>query len=296
MRRHAVLVILAGCNQVFDLEPTVPAPELMLADEDLDTIPDDEDNCPSMPNAMQDDDDRDEVGNVCDNCPLISNNSQSTLGDADAIGDACDPHPMSDGDCLIVFDTFSDPSGFDGRWQKATGSGIADVRPEPGFIAIVPAPDATIGFVAVGVDSAAADVQLLARVTLTTGRIAATSHTTSAGTGSYSCGLEHVTTLEDARATAGGLFLNRPVSSQPIGRTTVLRLVSERADRMLEIACRVEHGVAVGAATMTTTNFTLPTLPGGGPGFQVKHDPAEVDAIAIYQYQPGTPCPLPILR
>lgn len=57
-------------------------------DSDEDGIPNDEDNCPNIPND-QTDTDGDGVGNECDNCPAVSNPTQAD-SDGDGIGDACE--------------------------------------------------------------------------------------------------------------------------------------------------------------------------------------------------------------
>jgi hypothetical protein len=85
---------------------TPPAPP----DADLDTVPDDIDNCPTAANADQADADGDGSGNVCDatpngpdadgdgipdagdNCPAAPNPDQADA-DGDRVGDACAPPP-----------------------------------------------------------------------------------------------------------------------------------------------------------------------------------------------------------
>jgi hypothetical protein len=59
-------------------------------DTDGDTIPDDEDNCPDIPNQTQTDTDTDGYGDVCDNCPFTDNPDQRD-SDGDGIGDVCEP-------------------------------------------------------------------------------------------------------------------------------------------------------------------------------------------------------------
>ncbi|MCA9563869.1 MAG: thrombospondin type 3 repeat-containing protein [Myxococcales bacterium] len=77
-----------------DLEPSDNVDEVdvpLLSDEDLDTVPDRDDNCVFDENTDQadTDDPNDGVGDVCDNCPETANASQAD-SDEDSVGDACD--------------------------------------------------------------------------------------------------------------------------------------------------------------------------------------------------------------
>jgi hypothetical protein len=75
MRVTMVLVALAVV--------LVTAGAALASDGDGDGIPDEQDNCPTMPNSDQADGDDDGVGDVCDNCPVDANGDQSNL---DAFG------------------------------------------------------------------------------------------------------------------------------------------------------------------------------------------------------------------
>ena len=59
-------------------------------DQDMDGIPDDQDNCPANANANQADTDGDGVGDACDNCPSDANADQAD-SDNDGVGDVCQP-------------------------------------------------------------------------------------------------------------------------------------------------------------------------------------------------------------
>jgi len=74
----------------FTYLPTNPCP--IIGDADLDTICDDVDNCPSVPNSLQENTDGEGGGDACDNCPSVVNPSQAD-GDIDGIGDDCDVCP-----------------------------------------------------------------------------------------------------------------------------------------------------------------------------------------------------------
>jgi hypothetical protein len=61
-------------------------------DDDADGIFDIEDNCDLVANPLQQDGDHDGVGNACDNCRGMPNPDQSNR-DGDSTGDVCDPQP-----------------------------------------------------------------------------------------------------------------------------------------------------------------------------------------------------------
>ena len=87
----AGLLVLAGCDVVFELHHDTPAS--FLADPDGDF-------------------DQDEVLNRDDKCPTLNDTEVFGAGvdtDEDGVGDACDPHPKQNGDCLILFDDFAEP-------------------------------------------------------------------------------------------------------------------------------------------------------------------------------------------
>ena len=63
-----------------------------IKDKDNDGVPDEKDNCPSVPNADQKDSDKDGIGDACDNCPNAKNDQQLDV-DKDGVGDVCDNCP-----------------------------------------------------------------------------------------------------------------------------------------------------------------------------------------------------------
>ncbi|MBL0218401.1 MAG: thrombospondin type 3 repeat-containing protein [Myxococcales bacterium] len=135
----AILILFAGCNFVYGLEPTGAAP-----DGDGDGVSDVEDNCTGITNSDQVDADADGLGDLCDLCPLVfdDRNHDEDLdgvgdrcdacpgfaefqrdGDGDGIGDLCDDVPSADTQ-RSVFDPFLelDP----GRWQTGPTSWRVD--------------------------------------------------------------------------------------------------------------------------------------------------------------------------
>jgi len=74
-----------------------------VVDTDGDTIADELDNCPGVPNVEQADADEDGVGDACDNCPALANDEQVDV-DEDGLGDDCDACPESDTEPTVVID------------------------------------------------------------------------------------------------------------------------------------------------------------------------------------------------
>lgn len=115
------------------------------SDTDGDGIPDDEDNCPTIPDASQADTDADGSGDACDacpadpfndgdgdgvcgdvdNCPLVANMDQADT-DGDGIGDACNEAEDPDGD---DFATAGDncPAIFNPNQADGDEDGFSDV-------------------------------------------------------------------------------------------------------------------------------------------------------------------------
>jgi len=75
------LHLFIGCEGT-----TTPPP----TDDDNDGVPNDDDNCPNVPNPGQEDADGDGVGDACDNCPNVSNPNQDPAACADLPGDDCE--------------------------------------------------------------------------------------------------------------------------------------------------------------------------------------------------------------
>lgn len=72
-------------------------PEFTL-DSDSDGVPDDDDNCPDIPNPDQGDTDEDGFGDACDSCPYVPSadqlDSDATPSASDGYADACDNCPF----------------------------------------------------------------------------------------------------------------------------------------------------------------------------------------------------------
>jgi hypothetical protein len=92
-------------------------------DADSDGILNASDNCPTTANPMQENEDSDALGDACDPCP-ISPSMVDT--DADGLPDACDPNPMSFGghvitDRIVFFDGFTNGPGLS-EIRRGTGT------------------------------------------------------------------------------------------------------------------------------------------------------------------------------
>jgi len=110
-------------------------------DDDGDTVPNSEDNCPSKSNKDQTNNDPDELGDACDNCDFVANPLQ-TDSDDDGAGDACDNcnvgctkvFPES-GTCANSLQTNSDGDALGDRCDNCKfidNPGQSDVNREPG--------------------------------------------------------------------------------------------------------------------------------------------------------------------
>lgn len=88
--RWLVVLLVAACNQVFDLDETVAID----TDSDEDGLLDVIDNCADVANPLQENQDGDALGDACDPCVIGSNENE----DGDALLDGCDncPHLAND--------------------------------------------------------------------------------------------------------------------------------------------------------------------------------------------------------
>src|SRR5262252_1919385 len=134
--RPVGLIAIAACNSALGIDHTTLAIDA-LADSDGDGVADELDNCPSLPNPSQSDVDHDGIGDACDDCPLVSDPDQHADADGDGVGDLCDPHPTLAKDCLIVLDTFGDPSTFASHWL-ALPAGTPDVVATASGVVVFP--------------------------------------------------------------------------------------------------------------------------------------------------------------
>jgi hypothetical protein len=298
--RLAVVVLLAACNQLYGLDPTVALPpaDSSLPDEDHDGTPDLTDNCPQLANDQSDDDD-DGLGNVCDSCPLFANLDQDDF-DGDGIGDVCDPEPTSATDCLIVFDSFDDPAALEQHWRVLADAGAAaSVEPTSGAVILHPKVDSELTLIAL--DDAGEpllgtfDVQMLGRADLTTGTVAAGSRMLDRDRG-YWGGAEGDQPLDNLAITTsdtGWAKWSVAMSTARVGNRFAIRILTDNPDKLLaKMHLRVDYGVSLG--TLDITSDVEVALP-GSPGIVATVDDVEVDAFIAYRRQ-TEPCPAPLMR
>jgi hypothetical protein len=293
-------LLVAGCNQVFDLKATTPAPPAdaidAVLDSDGDGVIDLDDNCRSVANPSQHDEDRDGVGDACDNCPLVENNAQADVGEAmpDGVGDACDPHPTDPGDCLLLLDTFVDPAVFANHWQPFIQVGGAPaIDPLPEAVRVTPVGNYPGGFVALDEQGlplmGTFGVQVLAAATFPVNltEVAAVSNGRAGEplTSGILCGLQ---TGKIVVATLDGQGPGFSMSASAVGTQLLLRLV-QPTKVPGTFACRADYGFAVGAG-MNTVNTLAPGL----VGVTVYLAPQDIEAIAIYEI--AATCPTPTIR
>lgn len=103
-RSALVVLLLAGCNQIYGLDPTTIREAGLLTDIDLDGVGDDVDPCLAPVRDEIDDMDADGVLAKDDACPF--DDVQGTDADADGVPDACDPFRTSGGDRLRCYMSF----------------------------------------------------------------------------------------------------------------------------------------------------------------------------------------------
>lgn len=102
--------LLAGCDQLWRLDP-VSLP--------IDAAPDAP--RPDGFRIVNHDEDADSLDDALDNCPAVENLDQAD-GDADGVGNVCDPHPTLPIDRIRYFD----PLVHFGAWTVTAGTWITD--------------------------------------------------------------------------------------------------------------------------------------------------------------------------
>ncbi len=293
--RLALLTLLAAaCNAVLGIEPTKDRG----SDSDGDGVDDVSDNCRMVANPDQNDEDGDGIGDACDNCPLVVNFDQTKDQDGDGIGDACDPHPFDSGDCEILFDSFSDVTDFTARWHAAPPSAMAAFTPWPGKVTIASYSGSPVALLASDLGASAPDlsydVQIVATAALADGGEidVVTQYVAAPEDGSF-C---YVSRSFSSYFYGCGDFnpameTNTNLTSPPVGDDLAMEMSAELPDRTAHVTGQVDYGGAVGQ-----TDASVVASAAGSSGVRVIGQTFDLRAIALYHYQPGTPCPTKLVR
>lgn len=294
MRGVCAGVVLAaiGCNQLYGLEETESVGEGD-ADTDDDGVDDVIDNCPGTPNPRQSDEDADGLGDPCDNCPLLGNARQADL-DGDGVGDICDPHPVTSGDCLVVFDSFGDPTAFATRWTVAafgTSPPVVEASAdkihfdlEPGNTMLLLAADLSGRF----------DVLATASSSLAPGDKLGVVSNGLMPRHRYSCDVRGSTpdfppglSLMADDSSPLAIEAATSVSSQPLNTRLTARLTTADATGMLALRCRADYGISAGAIELAA-GTSMPVIDDGHPGVFADSATGDLHGIAIYRFVPGS--------
>jgi len=173
-------------------------------DSDGDGVPDDVDNCVSVPNPDQHDEDGDKVGDACDPCPQVANATTDT--DNDGIPDACDPHPTTAGDVLVKFEPFTGTGNLPVGWQLKGGGAATDWKRDKDALTIAADNATRIAIFDSGSPHHAIDIG----VDVTSVRVSGTE-------------LQFLTGLADARSDIHQFFgCGMRFDNQPAGRSREL--------------------------------------------------------------------------
>jgi hypothetical protein len=284
-----LLLALAGCNPLLGIDQThaVDAGP----DFDSDGVPDGQDNCPMVANPGQSDKDHDGVGDACDNCPLIPNVSQNDR-DGDSVGDACDRSPFIAGDCLLLFDSFHDPSQFAMHWQPLAQPGESTSQVVSGIDAVaVSSSGANVGFVSRELSSQEFDVQVQAIASdLDKGAFGIGSNIAVDFKTGFFCVLDvpsgTLTAYAADGSTGSAATQDSHLDPELLMRTQFVGAVTS----VPTMHCRADFGLLIGLASV---GVNVPPA-AEAPGMFLSHGSASVTGIAVYGQ--ATPCPPPIIH
>lgn len=292
--RWAVLLWLAGCNQVFGLDPVHLDPN-SADDQDGDEALDAIDNCPAVANPDQLDGDGDGLGDACDNCPLVQNAGQQN-GDSDTIGDACDPHPQVAGDCAILIDRFVDPARFASGWRVLADPGdTPDVQPMIGKVVLTPHPPYDLGIAAQGL---VGNHDVIVVGSMSSGGLAVAAVNLTALDSYYATGIDATGSVPGATGVA-----RKPATAPTM---TFAPFVGEPNDTSFELRTGVVDVANItitgrqtyGGDAIASINFS-PLGYSLGPasaGVIARKGPVDIHAVVIYEPRPNADCPATIWR
>ena len=226
MRVWVVLACLVGCNQVFELNPTI----LVENDRDDDGLLDVIDNCVDVYNPLQENQDGDALGDACDpcvqgansdedgdglldgcdNCPYLVNVDQANA-DADDLGDVCDPDNSAH-HVRVRFDGFAEalaPEWIPGyaEWESLDGAAHPITDPPAGDFGLWSRTIEAIGTSWMVETAVTADD--------TTGIVAGLYTRERIGMPEHACYLQRATTWTLVAATIAMPAMTQPLTNLP---------------------------------------------------------------------------------
>lgn len=224
-----LVCVLRGGVETCEREGTLPdpidAPPDVPPDGDVDKdgVTNAEDNCVQDANSDQSDEDMDAVGDVCDPCPISSDTSDT---DGDGVPNACDPSVMN-ADRVALFVSFA--SGIPPEWtaENATASNGEAVLVAPsggGAYLALPAPNAS--FIAIWAEATfdAFAGTALAGMGLMDRRAPGLDNSIACQLTGTSAGTTQKLRLYDSNAPATLAEGDHPLA---VGTTSILRLTRE---------------------------------------------------------------------
>ncbi len=320
----AALVLGAGCNAVFGLEPVTTrddggpddddggpgvgdggAPDAddrvdasPGSDTDGDGVADVADDCPAVANPHQDDDDGDGVGDVCDVCPAQFDGAAPLNVDGDQIGDLCGDPSTTTAQCVAWFDGFgtgrtanryASPAGH-GTWEIGGGAARqADV-------------DVTDGLLYLGTPQLApmvvvthAEVTDLAAITGTaTWELGAAAMVTDTNLAVPSAGFGLLTQVASASSALVTARRHSAGNGDIAGTTPALRPIAAglgftvAADARASVTARVRFDDTPGVTTPATVNAVVTGV--GAVGLRTHHVVGAFDYLLVLIDRPPAGC------
>ncbi|HEY5935552.1 MAG TPA: hypothetical protein VIU61_12970 [Kofleriaceae bacterium] len=249
----ACAALASGCHLVFELDETP---------------------CPTSDGDAHDED-LDRCGDTVDNCPGIANPDQRD-GDADTVGDVCDPQPTVFGNAELLFVSFSGGSSGWDRWGFAWGFRSDALHAD----ALAASPYPTITWD----EPITPGFQVQGRVTLDQVDTARNYSFSILGNkrsngDTAQCSLGHYVGLDDTMFASKSGSYRDDASLADLEFAAGAILTFRAAFRPQAIDCQVtdQHGVVAEAV-----HDSAPILDAGEFGFDLSYVVLHLDHVAVY--------------